>query len=97
MYDYMKALRQRFYKDQNDDLRCEIEQRRKELSARLDEENRKLLLRLIDAQMYMEEKISLDSFISGFRIASGIARELEPYIFDEEEELRIFEKQKGGN
>ena len=95
MYDYMKALRQRFYRDRNDDLRNDIECRRKELSVRLDDEDRKLLLRLIDTQMYLEEKISLDSFIAGFRVAMGIVGELEPYIFDEEEELRILENRKG--
>lgn len=54
----------------------------------MDKPERRTLLRLLDAEALMREKISLASFTAGFKLAAGIAKELEAdgiYSFDEEE------------
>ena len=47
---------------------------------------------LVDAEARLRDDVSLESFIAGFRLASGIAHELgtePPYSFRQEEERRI--------
>lgn len=51
-----------------------------------------MLLRLLDAESLMQEEISPASFTAGFKLAAGIAKELEAdgiYSFDEEETERL--------
>lgn len=93
MNDYMRALHQRFFRapacaEQQED----IEFNRQELQKRLLKSERRMLLRILDAESLMQEEISLASFTAGFKLAAGIAKELEAdgiYSFDEEETERL--------
>ena len=93
MNDYMRALHQRFFqKPLCAEQQREIQLARLELRNRLDKPERRTLLRLLDAEALMREKISLASFTAGFKLAAGIAKELEAdgiYSFDEEETERL--------
>ena len=93
MYDYMKSL-QRYFETKPEyiqDLKTEVNQTHKELSARLSKEDRRLLLKLMDLEDALRGEATLHSFVSGYRLACGIHYELsaEPmYSFDSEEEER---------
>lgn len=93
MYDYMKALHLRFYREPEcAQLRREIEKARQALRARLSREDKRTLLHLIDGLSLLREETALESFVSGFQLAWGIAQELETrglYSFDVEESERI--------
>ena len=52
------------------------------------------MLQLADLENELREEASLTSFIAGFRLGMGIAREIEPYSFEDEEERRATEKAK---
>ena len=90
MNDYMTALYQRFFQEPDfTELEEEIEQTRQEVRDCLDKQQRRKLMQLVDAQNLLREKTSLSSFIAGFKLAWGIAKELEAdglYSFDYEEE-----------
>lgn len=90
MYDYMRALRQHFdTPPECEKLQQELVRAHEKLHSQLDGQGRKLLLRLTDLENAMREEASLHSFISGYRLACGIQRELSdqsPYTFDREEE-----------
>ena len=92
MNDYMTALHQRFYREPHfTELEEEIEQTRQEVRDCLDKLQRRKLMQLVDAQNLLREKTSLASFLAGFKLARGIAKELEAdglYSFDYEEEQR---------
>ena len=93
MFDYMHGLQTKFFKEPIfPDLEEEISQLHQDLSHHIDKETRKKLLRLIDTIEELQSRISLASFIAGFRLATGIAKELsleEPYSYEKEEEDRI--------
>ena len=93
MYDYMKALHLRFYREPEcAQLRREIEKARQALRARLSREDKRTLLHLIDGLSLLREETALESFVSGFQLAWGIAQELETrglYSFDVGESERI--------
>ena len=93
MNDYMRALHQRFFREPEcADVREEIEDLRQELREFLTKPERRKLLRLVDAQNLLREEISLASFMAGFKLAWGLARELEAgglYSFEDEEEKRV--------
>ena len=93
MYDYMKALHLRFYREPDcAELRQEIDEARQTLRARLGREDKRTLLHLTDGLSLLREETALESFVSGFQLAWGMARELEVrglYSFDEEETDRI--------
>ncbi len=96
MRDYMRALHLRFNdpSQRSQELEREAAILHKQLSARLAKPERKLLLRLIDLEDTLRNQTSLDSFISGFRLADGIHQELmeqPPYSFEAEEERRACE------
>ena len=57
----------------------EVETCHRQLIERLDKPERKLVLRIIDAQNLMIEQRSVDSFIYGFRLALEMANELNHY------------------
>ena len=61
------------------------------LSRHLAEEQRKDLLKLVDCQSAYTEEVSLESFVAGFRLAAGIAMELDRkwYSYEKEEERQI--------
>ena len=92
MNDYMAALHQRFFQEPDvTELEEEIEQTRHEVRDCLDKLQRRKLMQLVDAQNLLREKTSLASFIAGFKLAWGIAKELEAdglYSFDYEQEQR---------
>lgn len=78
MNDYMKALHQRFFRKPNvTELEHEIETARQEVRDCLDKVQRSRLMDLVDGQALMREAISLASFTAGFKLAWGIAKELE--------------------
>ena len=78
MNDYMTALYQRFFLEPDFiELEEEIEQARQEVRDCLDKLQRRKLMQLVDAQNLLREKTSLASFIAGFKLAWGIAKELE--------------------
>lgn len=62
------------------------------LKSTLDREQRKLLLALVNAQSLWQERTSLESFTAGLRLGLGIAGELEPYSFDDDQEARARRK-----
>ena len=57
----------------------EVETCHRQLIERLDKPERKLVLRIIDAQNLMIEDRSMDSFICGFRLAWELVNELNHY------------------
>ena len=92
MYDYMKALQKRFDHQSHPELDTQIEYVREELRRDMDAVGRKKLLRLLDAQNTLLVESKLMSFTAGFKLAWGMARELEAdglYSFEREEEEHI--------
>ena len=78
MNDYMRALHQRFFREPDfSDLEEDIETTRQEVRDCLGQPERRKLMQLVDAQNLLREKISLASFIAGFKLAQEIAKELE--------------------
>ena len=55
----------------------EVEECHKALIEALAKPDRKLVLRIIDAQNYITEQTSLDSFIAGFELAWRLSIELQ--------------------
>ena len=90
MYDYMRALEDRFTPEAgNTEQRQELETYRQAVSALLDKQGKKKLLRLVDAHTAAQEEMALGSFIAGFRLAWGIAMELSAggkYSYEQEQE-----------
>ena len=97
MYDYMRALRARFCKEPElQKVRAETERTYREIKARLGQQDQETLLQLADLENELREEASLTSFIAGFRLGMGIAGELEPYCFEDEDERRATERAKTG-
>ena len=104
MNDYMTALHQRFYREPDfSELEEEIEQTHQEVRDCLDKMQRRRLMHLVDTQNLLREETSLASFTAGFKLAWGIARELEAdglSSFQKEEEQRaceIMEREVNGD
>ena len=92
MYDYMKALQKRFDRQPHPDLDTQIERAQEELRRDMDAAGRRKLLRLIDIQNSLLAESTLMSFTAGFKLAWGMAKELEAdglYSFEREEEEHI--------
>ena len=95
MYDYMRALHARFCREPElQKAREELEQAYREIKARLGQQDQETLLQLADLENKLREEASLTSFIAGFRLGMGIAGELEPYCFEDEDERRATEGAK---
>ena len=95
MYDYMKALHARFCREPElQKVRAEMERTYREIKARLGQQDQETLLQLADLENELREETSLTSFIAGFRLGMGIAGELEPYCFEDEDERRATERAK---
>ena len=102
MLDYMMALHLQFKRpsQRSQDLKQQVTILYRQLASRLGKPERKMLLRLIDLEAALRDQSDLDSFVSGFRLASGIQRELleqPPYSFETEEEQRarkMFERRE---
>ena len=93
MKDYMMALHQRFCKEPEcQDVRKELLEVEQELHQKLDRRGQEQLLKLADLENELLDETSLVSFLSGFKLALGIAAELAPsYSFDDDEEQRACE------
>ena len=92
MYDYMKALQKRFDHQEHSELDKQVEGTQEELQRDMDAAGRKKLLRLLDAQNALLVESKLMSFTAGFKLAWGMAKELEAdglYSFELEEEEQI--------
>ena len=95
MYDYMKALHARFCREPElQKTQAELDQAYKEIKVRLGQQDQETLLQLADLENELREEASLTSFIAGFRLGMGIAGELEPYCFEDEDERRATERAK---
>ena len=95
MHDYMKALHARFCREPElQKAWVELDQAYREIKARLGQQDQETLLQLADLENELREEASLTSFIAGFRLGMGIAGELEPYCFEDEEEKRATERAK---
>lgn len=93
-YEYMRALRQRFFKEPDIPLQREIGQGWRSLSERVSKEDQRQILGLVDLQAALLEETTLASFVSGFQVALGIAGELTPYSFARDEEDRAEERRE---
>lgn len=60
----------------------EVENCHRQLIERLDKPERKLVLRIIDAQNLMIEQRSVDSFLCGFKLAWELTYELNHFEMD---------------
>jgi hypothetical protein len=87
-YDYMMALWSQFCPTWSEDEPSEKLYRK--LRDMLPKHQRKELLRLVDSSNAHLEMVSLESFVAGFQLATGIARETtrSPYSFAEAEAAR---------
>ena len=98
MNDYMQALHQRFFQEPEcADVWEEIEALRQELRETLQKPERRKPLRLVDAQNLLREETSLASFMAGFKLAWGLAQELEAdglYSFEDKEEDRVCRREE---
>ena len=93
MKDYMMALHQRFCQEPDcRKVREQIREVEKSLRQALDRRGQEQLLKLADLENELLDETSLESFLSGFKLALGIAAELSPsYSFDDDEERRACE------
>ena len=92
MYDYMKALQKRFDRQEHSELDEQVKCAQEELRRDMDAAGRRKLLRLLDAQNTLLVESKLMSFTAGFKLAWGMAKELEVdglYSFEREEEKHI--------
>ena len=92
MYDYMKALQKRFDRQPHPELDAQVDRVQAELRRDMDAAGRKKLLRLLDAQNALLAESTLMSFTAGFKLAWGMAKELEAdglYSFEREAEEHI--------
>lgn len=71
LYDYF------YVRPELDEQENEVEECHKALIAALEKPERKLVLRIIDAQNFITEQTSLDSFIAGFELAWKFSIELQ--------------------
>ena len=72
----------------------ELEALRLTLRDKLDRQDRETLLKLTDLAIELREVVSLASFTAGFQLALGIAGELTPYSFEDDEEERALRRQE---
>ena len=92
MYDYMKALQKRFDRQEHGELDEQVKCAQEELRRDMDTAGRRKLLRLLGAQNTLLVESKLMSFTAGFKLAWGMAKELETdglYSFEREEEEHI--------
>ena len=91
-YEYMRALRQRFFTEPDVALQKEVEKGWRSLSERVSKEDQRRILGLVDLQAALLEETTLASFVAGFQLALGIAGELMPYSCARDEEERAEER-----
>ncbi len=101
MPEYLKALHERFTTASPEAIKTQRERDRilARLRGRLGKRQRVLLLHLLDLEDDLRDQVSLDSFLSGIRLARGIEQELSeipPYSFDDENEEQARQKSTAG-
>lgn len=80
MNEQLKALYDCFYEPLSAErLKQEIEDCHQSLIAALEKPERRLVLQIIDAKDQIAEDRSIDSFITGFRLAWRLSNELNMY------------------
>ena len=99
MPEYLRALHERFTTASPEAAKIQRERDRilTKLRGQLGKSQRVLLLHLLDLEDDLRDQISLDSFLSGVRLARGIEQELSElpsYSFDGENEEHA--RQKAG-
>ena len=95
MNDYMQALHARFCREPDrSELERALDDTYHALRENITRQDQELLLRAQDLEIELREETSLASFIAGFQLGLGIAGEIEPYSFEDEEEKRAIEKAK---
>ncbi len=99
MPEYLRALHERFTTASPEAAKTQRERDRilARLRGQLGKSQRVLLLHLLDLEDDLRDQTSLDSFLSGVRLARGIEQELgeiPPYSFDDENEEQA--RQKAG-
>ena len=83
MNDALKQLYNRFYTPlPMVEAEQEIEDCHKQLIGRLEKPERKLVLRIMDAQNLIAEERSMHSFLCGFQLAWELAYELNHFETD---------------
>ena len=83
MNDILKQLYDRFYTPlPMTEAEQEIEDCHKQLIERLEKPERKLVLRIMDAQSLITKERSVDSFLCGFKLAWELAYELNHFETD---------------
>ena len=83
MNNTLKLLYDRFYTPLlMEEAEQEIETCHQQLIERLDKPERKLVLRIMDAQGLIAEERSVDSFLCGFKLAWELAYELNHFEMD---------------
>ena len=93
MYNYLRELHRCFNTEPDcPEQQTELASLEAELKTHLGEAERKLLLRLTDAQGILNYEISLESFAAGFRTAANLFCETEAqggYSYEDAETERI--------
>lgn len=80
MNEMLKALYNIFYTPPAmPNLEAEVKTAHRKLIERLNKQDRRLILQIIDAQDAIANDRSLDSFICGFKLAWQMAHELDDY------------------
>ena len=92
MYNYLLGVKETFCKEPVcPELQQEITILHQTLSARLLTEEKRKLLRLVDAMEELQDRIAIEAFAAGLRVALGVSSELqiqEPYSFAAEAERK---------
>ena len=95
MNDYMQALHQPFCREPtHPELERALDDTYHALRGNIAWQDQELLLRAQDLEIELREETSLTSFIAGFQLGMGIAGEIEPYCFEDEEEKQAIERAK---
>ena len=80
MNDTLNQLYGRFYPPlPMEEAEQEIEDCRRQLIERLEKPERKLVLRIMDAQNLIVEERAIDSFLCGFKLGWELSNELNHY------------------
>ena len=89
MNDYTRALHQRFCREPDcPEVERELDKTYRALRESVSRQEWELLLRVRDLETELREETSLASFAAGLRLGFGLAGELKPYSFEDDQEER---------
>ena len=101
--DYMCALQAKFFVEPEfPELQQEVSDVYRDMKKQMDQDGQRILLKMVDLIADLHDRIVQASFVAGFRLAHGIAKELsleEPYSFaqdDAEQAANRFRQEKAG-